>query len=170
MLKNQENIQFEGNRRYKELILNMDLAKEAEFSVPDSLKNLLRPYQTDGFRWIKTLKQCGFGGILADDMGLGKTLQILTFLLTEKEDGKSGDELRTLIVTSAFLVYNWLKELNTFTPGLTCKVISGSAAARKELLSTAPENDADVWITSYDLLKRDVADYCQPGHRRSTVH
>lgn len=159
MLKNQENIQFEGNRRYKELILNMDLAKEAEFSVPDSLKNLLRPYQTDGFRWIKTLKQCGFGGILADDMGLGKTLQILTFLLSEKEDGKSGDELRTLIVTPASLVYNWLKELNTFTPGLTCKVISGSAAARKELLSTAPENDADVWITSYDLLKRDIADY-----------
>lgn len=37
---------------------------------------------------IKTLKENGFGGILADDMGLGKTLQILAFLLSEKEQEK----------------------------------------------------------------------------------
>ena len=42
-------------------------------------------------------------------MGLGKTLQMLTFLLSEKEEGKTGDELRTLIVTPASLVYNWKK-------------------------------------------------------------
>ena len=159
MLKNQEGIQLDGNRRYKELILNMDSASEADYPVPDSLKNLLRPYQADGFRWIKTLKQCGFGGILADDMGLGKTLQILTFLLSEKEDGRSGDQIRTLIVTPASLVYNWQKEILTFTPALSCKIIAGTAAARKELLNSDGENDADIWITSYDLLKRDIADY-----------
>ena len=42
-------------------------------------------------------------------MGLGKTLQMLTFLLSEKEEGKTGDELRTLVVLHGFSVYNWKK-------------------------------------------------------------
>lgn len=163
MLKNRDHIQVDANRRYRQLILNMDLANDTEDPVPDSLKPLLRPYQVNGYHWIRTLKQCGFGGILADDMGLGKTLQALTFLLSEKEAGKSGDELRTLIITPASLVYNWEKEISRFTPDLSCKVISGSVSERKELLAQAsgedPAMDADVWITSYDLLKRDIVGY-----------
>ena len=163
MLKNRDHIQVDANRRYRQLILNMDLANDTEDPVPDSLKPLLRPYQVNGYHWIRTLKQCGFGGILADDMGLGKTLQALTFLLSEKEAGKRGDELRTLIITPASLVYNWEKEISRFTPDLSCKVISGSVSERKELLAQAsgedPAMDADVWITSYDLLKRDIVGY-----------
>lgn len=163
MLKNRDHIQVDANRRYRQLILNMDLANDTEDPVPDSLKPLLRPYQVNGYHWIRTLKQCGFAGILADDMGLGKTLQALTFLLSEKEAGKSGDELRTLIITPASLVYNWEKEISRFTPDLSCKVISGSVSERKELLAQAsgedPAMDADVWITSYDLLKRDIVGY-----------
>ncbi len=163
MLKNRDHIQVDANRRYRQLILNMDLANDTEDPVPDSLRPLLRPYQVNGYHWIRTLKQCGFGGILADDMGLGKTLQALTFLLSEKEAGKRGDELRTLIITPASLVYNWEKEISRFTPDLRCKVISGSVSERKELLAQAsgedPAMDADVWITSYDLLKRDIVGY-----------
>lgn len=163
MLKNRDHIQVDANRRYRQLILNMDLANDTEDPVPDSLKPLLRPYQVNGYHWIRTLKQCGFSGILADDMGLGKTLQALTFLLSEKEAGKRGDELRTLIITPASLVYNWEKEISRFTPDLSCKVISGSVSERKELLAQAsgedPAMDADVWITSYDLLKRDIVGY-----------
>ena len=81
--------------------------ENGDYEVPQSLEAVLREYQRDGFYWIKTLKENGFGGILADDMGLGKTLQILAFLLSEKEQGKVGDELRTLIVAPASLVYNW---------------------------------------------------------------
>lgn len=163
MLKNRDSVHVNANRRYRQLILNMDLVNDAEISVPESLASLLRPYQVNGYRWIRTLKQCGFCGILADDMGLGKTLQALTFLLSEKEAGKSGDELRTLIITPASLVYNWEKEIKRFTPDLSCKVISGSASERKELLAQAdgtdPALDADIWITSYDLLKRDITIY-----------
>ena len=91
------------------------------------------------------------------DMGLGKTLQMLTFLLSEKEEGKTGDELRTLIVTPASLVYNWKKEIGQFVPELSCKVITGNAAERQEMIQN--EEDRDIWITSYDLLKRDIACY-----------
>lgn len=163
MLKNRDHVHVNANSRYRQLILNMDLAKDTGDPIPESLTPLLRPYQVNGYRWIRTLKQCGFCGILADDMGLGKTLQALTFLLAEKESGKNGNELRTLIITPASLVYNWEKEIRRFTPDLSCKIISGSVSERKELLKQAagkdPSMDADIWITSYDLLKRDIADY-----------
>ncbi len=157
MLKNRDGISLEENRKYKELLFNMDTAREANDKIPESLQKILRPYQNDGFRWMKTLKKCGFCGILADDMGLGKTLQVLTFLLSEKEEGKTGDEMRTLIVTPASLVYNWKKEISQFVPALSCKIIAGDAAERQELLQSG--EDADIWITSYDLLKRDIGYY-----------
>ena len=91
-------------------------------------------------------------------MGLGKTLQILAFLLSEKEQGKVGDELRTLIVAPASLVYNWKKEVERFTPQLSVCVMAGTAHERKELIKNQTSN-VDVWITSYDLLKRDIELY-----------
>ncbi|MDV2887525.1 SNF2 helicase associated domain-containing protein, partial [Alkalihalophilus pseudofirmus] len=45
------------------------------FEVPKSLDPILKSYQKQGFKWMKTLAYYGFGGILADDMGLGKTIQ-----------------------------------------------------------------------------------------------
>ena len=51
--------------------------------VPATVKAELRPYQTDGFRWLQFLADHGLHGILADDMGLGKTLQTLTHLAAE---------------------------------------------------------------------------------------
>ena len=129
----------------------------AGVDAPQSLRDVLRPYQIEGYRWIRMLKDNGFGGILADDMGLGKTLQVLAFLLSEKESGKTGEDLRTLIVCPASLVYNWKKEIENFAPALTSRIISGPAAARREMIGM--ESDADIWITSYDLLKRDIALY-----------
>lgn len=156
MLNDRENAILEASGNYRQLVSR--IGRQAEpVQLPESLKQILRPYQAEGFRWIHMLKQCGFGGILADDMGLGKTLQVLAFLLSEKERGKKGDELRTLIICPASLVFNWEKEIRTFTPALTACVISGTASARKELI--AEELNADVWITSYDLLKRDIALY-----------
>ena len=158
MLGTRENTEFNPAAGYKKLLKEADNTEKGhKTQVPDSLRSILRPYQTEGFRWIKMLKRCGFGGILADDMGLGKTLQVLTFLLSEKEDGKCADELRTLIVCPASLVYNWLREIRTYTPALTVQIISGTADTRRQLIEG--DADADVWITSYDLLKRDIEEY-----------
>ena len=92
---------------YRDIVAGMGQLEEDDTAIPDSLRQVLRPYQRQGFHWLRMLKRSGFGGILADDMGLGKTLQVLSFLLAEKESGLSGDTLRTLIVCPASLVYNW---------------------------------------------------------------
>lgn len=42
------------------------------YEVPRNLKNVLRPYQVEGFQWLSTLWDKGFGGILADEMGFGQ--------------------------------------------------------------------------------------------------
>jgi superfamily II DNA or RNA helicase len=47
---------------------------------PDRIRAVLRPYQMQGFAWMKTLHRHGLGGCLADDMGLGKTLQTICLL------------------------------------------------------------------------------------------
>lgn len=157
-LRERESIVIERNDRYYELLRNMT-EDVSDCEVPETLKSILREYQRNGFYWICKLKRCGFGGILADDMGLGKTIQILTFLLHEKRKGLSGSDMRTLIVTPASLVYNWAKEMKTFTPELTYKVIAGNLNERRAFLEQFEEKDADVWITSYDLLKRDIELY-----------
>lgn len=174
MLAERESVELKKNREYRKLVGKMRSYENGDYEVPQSLDTTLREYQRDGFYWIKTLKENGFGGILADDMGLGKTIQVLTFLLSEKEQGKTGDELRTLIVAPASLVYNWKKEIERFTPQLSVCVMAGTAHERKELLQSLKnqqtsqnqnkqEQDqaagADVWITSYDLLKRDIEFY-----------
>lgn len=55
--------------------------KDSEYTPPTSLQKVLRKYQRDGYRWLRTLDGYGMGGILADDMGLGKTVQVLSYLL-----------------------------------------------------------------------------------------
>ncbi|MBO6148966.1 MAG: DEAD/DEAH box helicase [Lachnospiraceae bacterium] len=157
MLDKRDDALLEGSDSYRDLLLSMTDTDGSNSEVPAELKGIIRPYQSEGYRWIKMLKHCGFGGILADDMGLGKTLQVISFILSEKEDGKRGDELRTLVICPASLVYNWQREIETFTKNLSVAVIAGTAAGRKEMIEGAA--DADVWITSYDLLKRDIGLY-----------
>lgn len=155
MLKDREELLLETDDHYQNLIRTM--GEEEKTAIPVTLQEVLRPYQEEGFHWIRRLKNIGFGGILADDMGLGKTLQILAFLLSEKQAGKNGKDMRTLIVCPASLVYNWKKEIQKFTPELSCMVIAGTQAVRQEMIENS--DDVDVWVTSYDLLKRDIALY-----------
>ncbi len=156
-MEQRQDVSFECSQDYRELIEQMDPQSVKELPAPESLRDIVRPYQLEGFRWIKLLKKCGFGGILADDMGLGKTLQVLSFLLSEKDEGKSGDEIRTLVICPASLVYNWKREIETYTRDLSVAMITGTAEERAELIKSS--TDADIWVTSYDLLKRDILNY-----------
>ena len=156
-MEKRDDVYFESSAEYVSLLEKMDPECYKDLKAPKSLAKIIRPYQLEGYRWIKLLKGCGFGGILADDMGLGKTLQVLSFLLSEKAEGKSGDELRTIVICPASLVYNWKREIETYTKELNVAMITGTAQERAELISSSSQ--ADIWVTSYDLLKRDIARY-----------
>ena len=65
--------------------------------------------------------------------------------------------MRCLIVTPASLVYNWYNEFRRFAPHLPVVMVIGSAKEREHLIAQVP--DQVILITSYDLLKRDIAHY-----------
>ncbi|MCR4902011.1 MAG: SNF2 helicase associated domain-containing protein, partial [Butyrivibrio sp.] len=146
---------FEKNNDFKNLIREMDEASSKEYQVPNSLVKIMRDYQKDGFKWLKTLNANGFGAILADDMGLGKTLQVLSFILSEKEENKENHSV-SLIVCPASLIYNWQNEIKRFTPSLKSEIATGFRVDRERILSELSEEGTDVIITSYDLLRRDI--------------
>lgn len=163
-------IQSHRDRYFKSLIRDMKSVADSDYEVPDAMKPILRDYQKTGYRWLCTIAQLGFGGILADDMGLGKTLQIITLLeharleaisktvdLTETASHTACPPPVSLIVCPSSLVYNWDSEIEHFAPNLKTLLITGTAQERQELLTHYA--DYDVLITSYDMLKRDIASY-----------
>ncbi len=116
---------------------------------PRLLKATLRPYQEQGFAWLNFVHELGSGGVLADDMGLGKTIQTLALLLHLKATEKS---VRALIVAPTSVVTNWVREIARFAP--TLKTALWHGAGRREQM--AELDTADVIITSYALLRRDI--------------
>jgi len=124
-------------------------------NLPTGLNATLRDYQLKGLAWLQFLEKHGLGGILADDMGLGKTIQVLSFLLSQKEAKRNAGP--SLIICPTSLVNNWLIEANKFTPDL--KLVAVQGANRKKLLAKA--STADVVITSFPLLLRDHEHYMQ---------
>lgn len=148
---------FERDRGFRALVRSMGDMEENEYAVPDALEGILRPYQRDGFRWLKTLCRNGFGGILADDMGLGKTLQVIAFLLSEFEQAGEGDNRRTLVVAPASLVFNWRNEIARFAPELPVCTVTGRASERQRIIRESGERE--ILLTSYDLIRRDMEAY-----------
>ncbi len=106
--------------------------------LPADLTATLRPYQQHGVAWLQFLQRAGLGGVLADDMGLGKTLQTICAL-----PGKA------LVVCPTSVLPNWRAELARFRPSLRVCVYHGP--------SRALEEDADVTLTTYALLRLDQA-------------
>jgi SNF2 family DNA or RNA helicase len=139
------------------------LARGRQASVPllPDLEKVLRPYQREGFEWLSFLRAQGLGGLLADEMGLGKTIQILALLASEYGQretdtaGRGGGKQRlqpSLVVCPTSLVRNWEREAARFAPKLKVLVLHGPnrAGLYDEL------QDADLAITSYALLRRDL--------------
>ena len=149
-LSGQNSLRFNRDDAFRRISRSFHAVKDSEYTPPGSLYSILRKYQRDGYRWLRTLDGYGMGGILADDMGLGKTVQVLSYLLAMKEGGQA---LPSLIVCPASLVLNWQEECKKFTPQLPCIAVDGDAARRAELAKQWA--DADLVVTSYDLLRRD---------------
>jgi superfamily II DNA or RNA helicase len=117
--------------------------KLPEPTLPDDLAATLRPYQRQGVAWLSFLRGAQLGGVLADDMGLGKTLQALSVVPSGKRPG-------TLVVCPTSVLHNWAAEARRFRPGLRVRVYHGPD---REL-----DDDADVTVTSYALLRLDAAE------------
>ncbi|BBI35794.1 DEAD/DEAH box helicase [Cohnella abietis] len=148
------------SKSFRKLLDNMRNPDNLDFPLPDNLAPILRDYQKYGFQWLKTLAHYRFGGILADDMGLGKTLQSIAFLVSVLPEIRE-QQLPAIIVCPASLMYNWRNELKKFAPEIRVVIADGSKTERSHALNQA--SGADVIITSYPLLRRDVEMYVEPS-------
>jgi len=156
MLKEGTGVTLHRDQLFKTVVRGMKSVEDSDFLIPQRLITTLRGYQKVGYRWLRTLDHYGFGGILADDMGLGKTLQIITVLLAWKQSAPEQPGI-SLVVCPASLVYNWEDEFHRFAPDLAVRAITAAAAEREMKISEW--EPYDVFITSYDLLKRDLKHY-----------
>ena len=154
VLEKNELFYAKRDHAFKHLVKEFKTVADSEYEVPESLQHVMRGYQEFGYKWLRTVESYRFGGILADDMGLGKTLQVISVLLAAKQEGRLEE---ALVVTPASLVYNWKEEFAKFAPELSIALIAGNKEEREEQLKNAA--GADILITSYDLLKRDILFY-----------
>jgi superfamily II DNA or RNA helicase len=120
---------------------------------PEGLADVLRDYQLEGFRWLQLLGDHKLGAVLADDMGLGKTIQTLAALAA---DGNAGPKL---VVAPTSVLSNWEREAARFVPGLRCAVLHGPN--RDARLAQLRAGELDVLITSYGILRRDMAELAE---------
>ena len=109
----------------------------------------LRPYQTDGVKWLQTLYKYSLGGILADDMGLGKTIETIAFINSIKNNKP------ILIVSPKSLVFNWVSEFNKFAKDIPVYPIIGTVEERSKIIKKIKNDKFGVYFISYDSLRNE---------------
>ncbi len=132
-------------------------AKIEPVALDPRMDATLRPYQKEGVDWLCFLDRHGFSGILADEMGLGKTVQTLAWLQFRRAQSPPAERKPVLIVCPTSLVDNWAEEAAVFVPDMTPLVLTGSDRQTKR--AHLPE--ADIAITSYAILRRDLDAYVE---------
>lgn len=106
----------------------------------------LRPYQLQGFHWLRYLHDNGLGGCLADDMGLGKTLQTIALLSSIYP----GEVLPSLIVMPRSLLFNWEKELSRFAPSIDFHIYHSQGRDLDEAMRH------HLILTTYTMVRNDI--------------
>ncbi len=129
------------------------LDQQPPLPTPAGFLAELRPYQALGLARLQWWREQQLNGVLADDMGLGKTLQTLAHIQCEKNSGRLTQP--ALIVAPTSVVGNWRAEARRFAPELKLLLLHGSDRHRH----FHQIKDADLVITSYPLLLRDVKRY-----------
>lgn len=120
-----------------------------EYPPPALFHGKLRPYQLQGYRWLRELYEKGWGGLLADDMGLGKTIQVIALLAHIKELGELAP---VLLVVPKTLMTNWERELNQFCPSISrIYTHQGPDRSREEVFLA----NCEVVLVTYQTLRID---------------
>lgn len=115
----------------------------------EDFKATLRHYQQAGFDWLGTMKNLGFGALLADDMGLGKTVQILALL----EYMRRNANFKALLIIPASLIGNWQSEIKKFSPKLKYTLLhSKNINVSKDVENK--DSSANLFITTYGMATR----------------
>ena len=122
-----EQMNYHTDSGYRDFMLQMKEAYEKDIPLPEGLLATLRPYQEEGYRWMRRLDAWGAGACLADDMGLGKTLQALTFMLSKAEQGPS------LVVAPKSVILNWVVEAEKFAPHMNVIVLNDTSNRTKAI-------------------------------------
>lgn len=152
-----------------------------QVAPPQKLQGTLRPYQLRGVSWLEYLNHLGLGACLADDMGLGKTVELIAFLLRERENGLDIEEVNAeenepesknranmasranaslppaLLICPMSVAGNWQKELERFAPSLQVMMHHGQNRLSGRLFRQEATGK-DVVITTYALAQRDEED------------
>ena len=131
----------------RDLLAGLPDEKLEEVHEAEGFVGELRHYQRRGLSWMQFLARVGLGGCLADDMGLGKTATTLAHLLE-----RPGPHL---VVCPLSVVHNWESEAHRFTPGHTVVIHHGAGRQIGEP-ALFGLGDADIVITTYGLLPRDI--------------
>jgi superfamily II DNA or RNA helicase len=128
-------------------LLNLEPA-----ALPDDpgLASTLRDYQKIGLKWLWWLWENRLGGLLCDDMGLGKTHQIMALMTCIRKQDTPPRPI--LVVCPTTVLSHWTVKIKQHAPALAAKAYYG---LDRDL--TAALAEADVLITSYGLLLRDIA-------------
>ncbi|MBL9182709.1 MAG: DEAD/DEAH box helicase [Verrucomicrobiaceae bacterium] len=152
------------------------LQNPEQASLPENLRATLRPYQRQGFAWLKFMTQLGLGACLADDMGLGKTVQVIALLLDHHnsrqrpgvrrssgafEHPSDSEKLQragalqnaaapTLLIVPASLIGNWKAEVAKFAPDLRLFIAHPSQTDR-ERLAWAATHSAEA-LRGFDVM------------------
>lgn len=117
--------------------------------LPKTLKTSLRSYQHDSLIWMLQLHRAKIGRLLADEMGLGKTLMVLALIAIIKE---RENRQVSLVIAPTSVLDVWVDEAKKHFNDLGIVKLHGSerSVKLKEI------ENADVLITSYAILRRDV--------------
>lgn len=133
---------------YREKLAATEEIKEVP--LPEGLQGNLRSYQLQGLQWLNFLDDLNFGGCLADDMGLGKSIQIISFILLQRNKVKQNTNL---LVVPATLLFSWQEEIDKFAPSLKVLWLHG----RGRIRNNSNFDGYEVILTTYSTVITDVA-------------
>ncbi|KAJ1646965.1 TATA-binding protein-associated factor mot1 [Coemansia asiatica] len=144
----------EHERRF--LAQLMDPKKLEPFKIPVNINATLRKYQQEGVDWLAFLNKYELHGVLCDDMGLGKTLQTICIVASDHHVRREKEPMPSLVVCPPTLMGHWEQEIKQFTSNLVPLCYAGPPAERRPLLPQIKNNQADVVIMSYDVVRNDI--------------